>query len=311
MAEINWGNLLGTALTTAGSIYNANQTANANTNAANTAAQASQFRPVGITTRFGRSGFTYGPDGRLTGASYQVAPDVAAMREAVLGVGGGALAQTQEQQAFQNQVNQASQGLFTLGNQYLAQSPQAAAQQWMQGQQALLAPQDERALAQLQNTQFQRGSQGLSMGATSGVGGVPGLRAANPAMEAFFNAQQQRNAGLAAQAQQMGQQQATFGQGLLGGALNLRTGGYNAQQAAFAPFGTAFQQATNIENQGLNALQQGTALGSPSTAAAQQAAAYQMQAANANNQARSNLVSTGISALQDPVSQLLGKLFGG
>jgi len=173
-----------------------------------------------------------------------VAPDVAAMRESLLGISGGALQQAQQQQAMQQQVNQAAQGLFGLGQQYVAQTPQAAAQQYLAQQQELLAPLDERALAQLQTQQFRRGTGGLAMGATGATPmGAPGLRAANPAMEAFYNAQQQRNAQLAAQAQQMGQRQVEFGQGLLGGALNLQRGGYGAQEAALAPFGTGFRQA--------------------------------------------------------------------
>jgi hypothetical protein len=180
------------------------------------------------------------------------------MREALLGISGGALQQAQQQQAMQNQVNQAAQGLFGLGQQYVAESPQAAAQRFMAQQQELLAPSDERALAQLQNRLFRTGTTGLAMGATGETPmGAPGLRAANPAMEAFFNAQQQRNAQLAAQAQQAGQQQVTFGQGLLGGALNLQQGGYGAQQAALAPFSTGFQQAGAVEQQGMQPLSLG------------------------------------------------------
>jgi len=305
---IDYTGLLSGLIGTAGNIYASNQAANAAQQAAQTAAQQAQFRPVGVTTRFGRSGFQYGPDGRLIGAGYQVAPDVAAMREALMGISGGALQQAQQQQAMQQQVNQAAQGLFGLGQQYIAQTPQQAAQQYMAQQQELFAPLDERALAQLQASQFRKGTGGLAMGATGVTpGGAPGLRAANPAMEAFYNAQQQRNAQLAAQAQQMGQQQVQFGQGLLGGALNLQQGGYGAQQAALAPFSTGFGQATNVEQAGQQPLTLGTQLGGGSATAAQML----QQGANTANQFTANRNTAVVGALADPVAQLIGKLFGG
>ena len=314
-AGINYTNLLSGLIGTAGNIYAANQAAGAAQQAGQMAAQQAQFRPVGVTTRFGRSGFQYGPDGRLIGAGYQVAPDVAAMREALLGISGGALQQAQQQQAMQNRVNEAAQGLFGLGQQYVAESPQAAAQRYMTQQQELLAPSDERALAQLQNRLFRTGTTGLAMGATGETpGGAPGLRAANPALEAFYNAQQQRNAQLAAQAQQAGQQQVQFGQGLLGGALNLQQGGYGAQQAALAPFSTGFQQAGAVEQQGMQPLNLGAQLGAGSNAAAQAMFAGQAGANQAIANRNTSLVggvNQAVNILSDPVSQLIGKLFGG
>jgi hypothetical protein len=307
-AGIDYTGLLSGLIGTAGNIYAANQAAGAAQQAGQAAAQQAQFRPVGVTTRFGRSGFQYDPSGRLIGAGYQVAPDVAAMREALLGISGGALQQAQQQQAMQNQVNQAAQGLFGLGQQYVAESPQAAAQRYMAQQQELLAPSDERALAQLQNRLFRTGTGGLAMGATGETPmGAPGLRAANPAMEAFYNAQQQRNAQLAAQAQQAGQQQVTFGQGLLGGALNLQQGGYGAQQAALAPFSTGFTQAGNVEQAGMQPLTLGSQLGGGNAAAAQATLAGQGTA----NQLIANRNTAVVGALADPVAQLIGKLFGG
>jgi len=314
-AGINYTNLLSGLIGTAGNIYAANQAAGAAQQAGQMAAQQAQFRPVGVTTRFGRSGFQYGPDGRLIGAGYQVAPDVAAMREALLGISGGALQQAQQQQEMQNRVNQAAQGLFGLGQQYVAESPQAAAQRYMTQQQELLAPSDERALAQLQNRLFRTGTGGLSMGATGTTpGGAPGLRAANPALEAFYNAQQQRNAQLAAQAQQAGQQQVTFGQGLLGGALNLQQGGYGAQQAALAPFSTGFTQAGSVEQAGMQPLNLGAQLGGGNATAAQATLAGQAGANQAIANRNTSLVggvNQAVNILSDPVSQLIGKLFGG
>ncbi len=72
------GNLGASAIGSLGTNYAANQAAGKAASSAQTAAQMAQFRPVGVTTRFGKSGFNYDPTtGQLIGAGYQVAPDVA------------------------------------------------------------------------------------------------------------------------------------------------------------------------------------------------------------------------------------------
>lgn len=163
----DWTNLLTGLLGAGASIYSANQQSNALQNAASQAAQQSQFRPVGITTRFGSSGFQYNPiTGQLQGAGYQVAPDVAAMREALLRLSGGQLSQAQQAQAMYPYIGQAAQGLFGLGLGYLGQTPQGAAQNWMSQQQQLLAPGREQELARLTTSEFNRGTLGLGVGAT-------------------------------------------------------------------------------------------------------------------------------------------------
>jgi hypothetical protein len=310
----DWTDFIAPLLGTAGSVYASNQAANATTNAAAQAAQAAQFRPVGVTTRFGKSGFQYDPTtGQLTGAGYQVAPDVAAMREGLMGLAGTGIGQTQAQQAQQAAINQAGQGLFNLGQQYVAQTPQEAAQQYMAKQQQLLAPGREQQLANLTNQQQQQGRLGLATGGTS-VGytaGGQGLAATNPQMAAYYNAQAQQDAQLAAQAQQAGMQQAQFGQGLMTGGLGLQGAGYGLQTQALAPYTNYMAGATNLENQGLNALTQGSALGSAITAGSTNAANIQNQAAQQAAQlqlARNNAV---VGGLTDPISQLISGLSGG
>ena len=309
----DWTDLIAPLLGTAGSVYASNQAANATTNAANQAAQAAQFRPVGITTRFGKSGYNYDPTtGQLIGAGYQVAPDVAAAREGLMGMAGTALGQAQQIQAYQPNVNAQAAGLFNFGATYTAQNPQQVAQNWLTQQQQLLAPSREQTLANLTNQQQQQGRLGLATGGTSAgyTAGAPGLQATNPQMAAYYNAQAQQDAQLAAQAQQAGQQQVTFGQGLMTGGLNLAGQGFNLQNTALTPYTNYAQNAFNLENQAANALTQGNALGSSITAgstaaaniqnqAAQQAAALQLQ--------RNNAVVGGLS---DPISQLIGSLTG-
>lgn len=295
------------------SIYSANKQANAVQDAAAQAAQASQFRPVGITTRFGKSGFQYDPaTGQLTGAGYQVAPDVAAMREGLLGLAGGQLSQAQQAQGFMPDITKASTGLFNLGQQYVAETPQAAAQNWMAQQQQLLAPGREQQLAQATNKEFQRGTMGLATGATQAgyQAGAPGLMASNPRLAALYNAQAAQDAQLAAQAQQAGQQQVQFGQGLLGNALNLQGAGYGLQRQALAPYTDYFTAARAAETAGMQPIDISLALGTPAAAAARAGAATQYDAATQAAQLAANRNQAAIGALQDPVAALIGKLTG-
>jgi len=306
------GGLASSAVGALGTNYAANQAANAATQSANQAAQMAQFRPVGVTTRFGKSGFNYDPSGRLVGAGYQVAPDVAAAREGLLGLAGTGIGQAQAVQAFQPNVNTAAQGLFNLGQGYIAQTPQAQAQQYMTQQQQLLAPGREQALANLTNQQQQQGRLGLATGATTAgyTAGAPGLAATNPQMAAYYNAQAQQDAQLAAQAQMAGQQQATFGQGLMTGGLNLAGQGFGLQTQALAPYTQYMQGATNIENQGMNALTAGQSLGSLGAAQAQEAARQYAAGQSTANQAQRAALQGTVAGLTDPISQLIAGLTG-
>jgi hypothetical protein len=303
----NMGSLFSGLLNAGLGAYGANQASNAAQAAGTQAAQMAQFRPVGVTTRFGRSGFNYGPNGELIGAGYQAAPDIAAMRESLLGLSGGALSQAQMAQQQQKAITGAAEGLFGLGQGYLAPTPQQAAATYMQQQQALLAPQREQQLAQLRNRLQQTGRSGLSVGATS----AGNLAATNPEMAAYYNALAQQDAQLAAGANDAAMRQIQFGQGLLSGAINLQNQGFGTQQQALAPFQTAFNTAANVEQQAQQAMSAGSGLGSSAAQAGAQAAAaqrpYQQSSlgfSNARNQA-------AINALRDPVSSLISQLFGG
>jgi hypothetical protein len=230
--------------------------------AAQLAAEEARFRPVGITTRFGSSQFETDPQGRVSGASYTLDPQLAAMQDRFLGLAGGGLGQAEQAQQQFAPLGQAAQGLFGLGQQYLAQSPQEAAQQFMSQQQNLLAPSRERQFAQLQNQLFQTGRGGLSVGATGErPSGAAGLGAASPEMEAYYNALAQQDAGLAAQAMQAGQQQTAFGAGLFGTGGNLLTQGYGGQAAALGPYQAYLQGASGLEALGQQPLDIGSALG--------------------------------------------------
>ena len=307
------GGLASGAVGALGTGYAANQAANAATSSAETAARMAQFRPVGVTTRFGKSGFNYDPTtGQLIGAGYQVAPDVAAAREGLMGLAGTGIGQAQAQQAQQAGINQAGQGLFNLGQSYIGQNPQAVAQQYMNQQQQLLAPGREQQMAQLYNQQQQQGRMGLATGGTMAgyAAGDPGLAATNPTIAAAMNARAQQDAQLAANAQTFGNQQVTFGQGLMTGGLGLQGTGYGLQNQALAPYTNYMAGATGLENQGLNALTQGTALGGAAAAQNQQAANLYMQGQNTANSAQRAALTGGVAGLTDPISQLIAGLTG-
>jgi hypothetical protein len=306
----DWTSLLGPAIGALGTGYAANQAAGNATASANQAAQMAQFRPVGVTTRFGRSGFNYGPQGELTGAGYQVAPDIAAMREGLIGMAGTGLSQAQTAQAQQPGITTAGQGLFSLGQQYVGASPQAVATNYMTQQQGLLAPGREQQLAQLTNQQQQQGRLGLATGATSAgySKGAPGLQAANPQMAAYYNALAMQDAQLAAQANQAGQQQVQFGQGLMTGGINLQNAGYGLQSNALAPYTNLIGGAQNVENLGLNALTAGQGLGSAAAGGNQAAANQYMQGQTIANQANRAALQGAVAGLTDPIAALIAGL---
>ena len=248
--------------------------ADAQRDAARIAAEESRFRPVGITTRFGQSAFQYGPDGRVSGAGYALAPEFAGMQERLLGLAGQGLTQAEMAPQQFAPLTGAGQRLFGLGEQYLAETPEQVAAKYMAGQQALLAPSRERQYAQLQNQLFQTGRGGLSVGATGmRPGGGAGLGATNPELEAYYNAIAQQDAALAAQAQQAGQQQLAFGTGLFGTGAQLYDLYGRGQVGALAPYQAYLGGATTLEDLAQQPLNVGINIGargmSPAAAQAQ------------------------------------------
>lgn len=265
-----FGAILGAGLGLLGSSMQADAAqgaAQSNVEAARIAAEAQKFRPVGVTTRFGTSQFTTDDKGNVVSAGYNVAPDIAAMRDRLFSQAGGQGFQTAEQ------AQMAQQGLFNLGNQYLAQSPEAAAQQWMQSQQALLAPSRQQAQAGLTQNLFNTGRGGVAVAQGGGMG------AANPEQQALLNAQALQDLQLASQAQQQGRAQTQFGAGLFGTGIDLATAGYN-------PLKTQFGLGQTMEQAGQGALDLGVNIGGRATQGATNAAntIYQAQT-NANNMA--------------------------
>lgn len=264
-----WGAVIGAGIGLLGSSMQADAAqagAQANVEAARIAAEAQKFRPVGVTTRFGTSNFTVDPStGNLVSAGYSLSPEVAAMRDRLLSQAGTSGLNIADQ------TLAAQQGLFNLGNKYLAQSPEEAAQQWMTAQQAVLAPSRQKTLADIRQGLFNTGRGGLSVA----QGGD--LAAANPELSAYYNSLANQDLQLAAQAQQQGMNQTKFGAGLFGTGLDVASAGYN-------PFKQQFGTAQSLESAGQGALDLGVNLGGKSTQAAANAAdtLYRAQT-NANN----------------------------
>ena len=226
------------------------------------AVEASQFRPVGMTTRFGTSEYKYDPvTGRMTSAGYQLSPDAKAAQDRLVALAGQGLTQAEAAQAQFAPLQTGAQNLFGLGNQYISQSPQDVAQNYINQQMALLQPSREVELANLQNRLQQQGRGGLSVA----QGGTMG--ATTPELQALYNARAQQEAVLAANAQQAGQQNVLFGAGLLGQGSQAMGQYYGGQQAAYAPYTTALGQVQNLESLAQQPLQMGASLGQQSATA--------------------------------------------
>jgi hypothetical protein len=171
--------------------------------AAERAAAMAQFKPYGMSTAFGTSAFT--PEGQ---GSYTLSPELQAIQQRLFGQA-GAYDPTQVGMAAQPLYGGAS-SLFNLGQQYLATSPEEAAQQYITQQQGLLAPGRAAEEARLSAANYGRGTGGL--GVQTGTGTAP----SNPLAQALFNARAQKDKEIAAEADVYGQKRAVFGAGLFG-----------------------------------------------------------------------------------------------
>lgn len=256
-------------LTTAGGIVSGNSAvdaartqADAQIRAAQIAADAAKFRPVGIRTNFGSSQFGYDANGNLTSAGYTLSPELQAAMGQLAGQAGGLLTQAGNAQSATSGMSSAAQRAIQLGRGYLAANPQAQAARYLADQRGLLAPSRAADMAALQATMQAQGRGGFAIG-----GGVNGQGAANPQLQALLNSQMQQDAQLAADATRGGMDYAKFGAGMVGTGGDLLSSMYNTQTAAYNPFNTALKTATTIEGMGQNALQMGMDMGSTVTAA--------------------------------------------
>jgi hypothetical protein len=229
--------------------------ADAQLQAAQMAADAARFRPVGITTGFGSSQFATDAQGNLIGAEYSISPELQAIRNRLLSQAGTYDPTQIAQQA--QALGTGAQTLFGAGQGYLSASPEEARQRYLTQQQALLAPQQEQALAGIRNRLFQTGRTGLATGGTA----AGNMASTNPELAAYYNALAQQQNQLAAGAEAAAQQQQTFGAGMLGTGAGLLGQQASLISGAYSPLSTQLGLAGTIEGLGQQALGLGSELG--------------------------------------------------
>jgi hypothetical protein len=315
-------NLIAGGLGTAGNLLQmqtsreATQRAQALIDAETKAAKdAAQFRPIGMTTRFGTSQFGFDPaTGRLSSAGYNLTPDVKAQQDRFMALSNQGLTQAEQAQSQFAPLQTGAQRLFGLGNQYLAQSPQDVAQNYLNQQMSLLQPGREQELATLQNRLQQQGRGGLSVA----QGGTMG--ATTPELQALYNARATQEAQLAANAQQAGQRDVLFGAGLLGQGSQAMGQYYGGQQAAYAPYTAALGQAQTLETLGQKPYDMGINLGQLGAQAGFNVGQLGLKGAQisaglaTSADATRNLLAQGLTAAGNPNAMFgpaLSGLFGG
>ena len=303
------GSVVGGVLGTVGGILGggsaadaASSAAEANRQAGAQARQDALFRPVGITSNFGTSNFGFDSTGKLNTASYTLDPRLQAAQNQLWGQL-GAYDPTQIAQAAQPLMGGA-QGLFNLGQQYIAQSPEDVAQKWMTQQQGLLAPVREQELAGVRNKLFQTGRTGLATGGTT----AGGMQATNPEMAAYYNSIANQDRQLAASAQQQGQAQQQFGAGLFSTGASLLGQVPNLTTAGYSPLSTQLNLLNTTESMGQQPLNLGASLGSQAATAGAQAGAANMRGVQAATpyQYQSDAYNPWATALQGVGSSLGG-----
>lgn len=268
----------------------AKATANAQMEAAKLAAEQARFKPIGVTNAFGSSNFATDASGNLTSAGYTVNPQLAALRDQLLGLAGGT-----NLAGSQNALQQAQQGLFST----VAGSGDigGATQRLFQQRQNLMAPQRERDLSQLRNQIFQGGRSGLSVGGTT----AGGFAAANPEMQAFFNAQRQADDALLAQSEQDARKYRADDLSTFGGLFGL-------QNQSIAPLLGLLQGAQGIEGIGRSAYEDSLKLGQLQ----QNQASANALLTGSNNAANTSLVGANLkNAGLQGLFNTAGNIFSG
>jgi hypothetical protein len=226
------------------------------------AAQGAAFRPVGMTTRFGTSQFTRTTDPAtglpyISEAGYTASPELQALQNQLFGGFGGAADFAQQQATQFGALSPAAQRAFSLGEQYMATSPEQAAQDFMRTQQAILAPAREQQYGALQNRLFQTGRGGLATGGT--VAG--NVQQTNPELAAYYNAMAQQDLALAGQAEQAAQQRIGFGTNLFGQGAGFLGTQAQGVSSAYSPLQTQLALSGQVENMAQMPYQLGIQLG--------------------------------------------------
>lgn len=279
------------------------QAAQSQAQAAQLSANVAAFRPVGITSRFGTSAFGYQDIGgvpRLSSASYTPSPEIANIREALLALAPTSLGYLQGAAAATEPLTTSAGRLFGLGEQYLAESPEAMRQRYYNEQQALLAPTRQQEEARLASSVFGRGRGGLNVGMI----GQPELRS-------LAEARRMQDLQLAAQAEQAAQERIGFGSSLFGTGAGLLGTQYQLPAQALGPLQSLLGMAGTVEEMGQQSYQLGLQAGGlaqpGATAAANLLGSGLAQAA----QTRYQGVQAGNMANQAFLQAMMGAAAGG
>jgi hypothetical protein len=315
-------NLFSGGLGTSGSLLQmqesreAAQRAQARIDAETAAAKAaSQFRPVGMTTRFGTSQFQVDPvTGQLTSAGYTLSPEAKNAQDRLVKLAESGLVQAEGAQKAFEPLQTGAESLFKLGQGYLAKTPEDVAANYLKSQIALLQPGRDLELANIETRLRNQGRLGLSVAQGGNLG------AASPELQALYNARARQEAELAANAQQLGQRDVLFGSSLLGQGAQAMGQYYGGQQASYAPFTTALGQVQGLEALGQQPLTTGINLGQISSQAGANVGKLGLTGAQLSTNlatgadATRNLAAQGLIAAGSPNAQFgqaIGGLFGG
>jgi len=279
------------------------------------AKQSAAFRPIGMTTRFGTSQFQVDPvTGQLTSAGYTLDPQAKNAQDRFVALAEQGLQQAEGAQAQFAPLQTGAQSLFNLGNQYISQTPQSVAENYLAQQMALLQPGRELELANLQTRLRNQGRMGLSVAQGGDLG------ATTPELQALFNARARQEAELAANAQQLGQRDVLFGSSLLGQGAQTMGNYYGGQQQAYAPYSTALGQVQNLETLAQQPLTMGAALGQQASNAGARVGELGLGGARlsaglaTSANATTNPYAQALMAAGNPnamFGQSLGNVFGG
>ena len=251
--------------------------AQAQIDAAKIAADAAKFRPVGITTRYGSSNFQFDPTtGYLTGAGYNASPEIQAYQDRLAKLASQQLGTAEAAPSMYSPLTGTAATLFGLSQDYLKQTPEQVAADYISKQQALLMPGRERESALLANQLSNSGRTGLSVA----QGG--GLMSANPEYAALANARAMQDLQLAANADAEARNRITFGQNVAGGASGLLGSYFGGMASSLSPFTTNVGAGATLEDLAANPLTIGSQLGARTAASGAQSGNFLMQgAANA------------------------------
>jgi hypothetical protein len=209
------------------------------------------FKPVAMKTLYGQSEFEVDPvTGAVTSAGYTPSESVQE-QQGKLGVMMGQGLDTAEQAIpFAQQFSAPAQGLFDIGQDYIASSPEQARNEYMQRQMAALRPYDIEEEERLSRTAFGRGQGGLSVG----VGG-------NPLLKQLQESRNRRNLQLAAGAEDAAQQAVNFGSQQVAKSGALMGTGYDVMQGSLAPYQSYLANQAKLEELAQQPLTMGANLG--------------------------------------------------